>query len=82
MSVLMSSVYLTVHLFGLITKEYDYKNYASMNQCVNSLEIHKAKFNDKNRYDVTYDKAKAYLKISDKSDKTIQIHYCGESKNV
>lgn len=77
MSVIMSSAYLTVHLFGLITKEYDYKTYATQNQCVNSLEIHKAKYNDKDRYEVIFDKAKAYLKISDKSNYTIQIHYCG-----
>lgn len=78
MSVIMSSAYLTVHLFGLITKEYDYKTYETQNQCVNSLEIYKSKFNDKDRYEVIFDKAAAYLKISDKSNYKIQIHYCGE----
>lgn len=78
MSVIMSSVYLTVHLFGLITKENDYKIYDNKNQCVNSLEIYKSKFSNKDRYEVIFDKAKAYLKISDKIDKKIQIHFCGE----
>lgn len=78
MSVIMSSAYLTVHLFGLITKEYDYKTYETQNQCVNSLEIYKSKFNDKDRYEVIFDKAAAYLKISDKSNYKIQIHYCGK----
>lgn len=73
----MSSIYLTVHLFGFMTTENEYKVYESRNHCVNSLEIHKAKFSDKERYDVTFDKANAYLKISDKQDKSIQIHQCG-----
>lgn len=76
MSVTMASVVLTVHLFGVVTTEKFSKQYANWNQCVNSLDIHEAKFRNQPNMQITFDREKGYLAISDHNEKVIQKHQC------
>lgn len=76
MSVVMASVYITVHLFGFTDTTRDTKQYANWNQCVNSLEIYEAKHHNKPNLEITFDREKGFLKISNTSDKTIEAHQC------
>lgn len=76
MSVTMASIYITVHLFGFVTKTTETKPYESMSKCVNSLEIHASRFKSNKRIEVQFSRSAGTLKISDTVDKTIAIHKC------
>jgi hypothetical protein len=76
MSVTMASVVLSVHLFGIVSTEKFTKQYDNWNQCVNSLEIHEAKFHNKQNMQTTLDRELGYLAISDHDEKVIQKHQC------
>lgn len=78
MSVTMASLYVTVHLFGFMTKEVVNTSFKTMPQCVNSLLIKKAKYDKDPSYVVLYSESKQALKISRESNHTIQLHQCNE----
>jgi hypothetical protein len=76
MSVTMASVFVTVHLFGFASTNKSYEKYDNWNQCVNSLEIQEAKFHNKPNHQITFDRERGYLAISDHQAKTLQRHQC------
>lgn len=76
MSVTMASLYITVHLFGFLQKEQISTPYKTMGECVTVLEHHSERYSNNPRYQVTFNKEKAYLAISDNVEKKIETHNC------
>lgn len=78
MSVTMASVYIAVHLFGTATKQTSEQKFDNWNQCVSSLEIHESKFRNKPNFQITLDRERGYLAISDHREKTVETHQCSK----
>ena len=76
MSVVMASVYITVHLFGFMTKEEEIRPYKSLADCEKSMIAYKAKFVNDPDYVVTYDPKAIALHLSNKSQHTVSTHRC------
>lgn len=76
MSVTMASLYITVHLFGIVQREQINTPYQTMDECVSVLKHHSERYSNNPRYQVTLNKENGYLAISDQVDKKIETHTC------
>lgn len=77
MSVVLATTFITVHLFGLTSKDVTYTPFASRAKCENHVELlaNKAKRNPDNVIMVGPGK----LHVSNKSDHKIQTYKCTEA---
>lgn len=78
MSIILTTTFITVHVFGLISKNQAFESFDNMNQCVNSLAIREKKFSRNAEYVIVKNNEGTYLKIVNDADKTIQILTCSQ----
>jgi hypothetical protein len=76
MSTVLAATYITVHLFGLTSKDFSNTPFGSFQQCVNHLEIKttQAKRNPNNQ--VSFNPANGKAAISNKQTYEVAAYEC------
>jgi hypothetical protein len=76
MSVTMASLYMTAHMFGIMTSKNMETPYATRQQCVSTLEIKAAKARKDPNNQVSFIVENAYLGISNDITGKGERHMC------
>lgn len=78
MSIILTTTFVTVHVFGIISKNQSFESFDNMNQCVNSLSIREKKFSRNKEYVIIKNNEGTYLRVVNDKDYTFQILTCSQ----